>query len=126
MATRSSLGRGDRRPGRRLGLRHPHLKPHLLCRVAESSVYVGAGFRARGIGTALLRQQTAAADAGDLWTLQAAIFPENTSSIALYHSAGFRTVGVREAIAQDSRSDRLGTWRDTVLLERRRPICRSS
>ena len=43
-----------------------------------------------------------------------AIFPEKRASIALHHSAGYRTVGVRERIARHH-----GVWRDTVLLERR-------
>jgi L-amino acid N-acyltransferase YncA len=59
-----------------------------------------------------------AADESDLWTLQTAIFPENRASIALHHSAGYRTVGVRERIARHH-----GVWRDTVMLERRTPTC---
>jgi L-amino acid N-acyltransferase YncA/DNA-binding transcriptional ArsR family regulator len=82
--------------------------------VAETSVYVGDDFRGRGIGTALLHQQTAAADRNGLWTLQTSIFTENRASLAIHHAAGFRTVGVRERIAQ-----RDNTWHDTVLLERR-------
>jgi L-amino acid N-acyltransferase YncA len=83
--------------------------------VGETSVYVGEGFRGRGVGTALLHRQVTAADAGELWTLQTSIFPENRASLTLHHSAGFRTIGVRERIA---RLD--GVWRDTILLERRR------
>ncbi|PWK89531.1 L-amino acid N-acyltransferase YncA [Lentzea atacamensis] len=82
--------------------------------VAETSVYVGAGFRGRGVGKALLRRQVVAADDAGLWTLQTSIFPENRASLALHHSAGFRTLGVRERIAQHH-----GVWRDTVFLERR-------
>ncbi|MCX2946841.1 helix-turn-helix domain-containing GNAT family N-acetyltransferase [Lentzea sp. NEAU-D7] len=83
--------------------------------VAETSVYVGAGFRGRGVGKALLHQQVTAADHAGLWTLQTSIFPENRASLALHHSAGFRTLGVRERIAQHH-----GVWRDTVFLERRK------
>lgn len=82
--------------------------------VAETSVYVGDGFRGRGVGKALLRQQVSAADAAGLWTLQSAIFTENRASIALHHQSGYRTVGIRERIAQ-----RDGVWHDTVLIERR-------
>lgn len=82
--------------------------------VVENSVYVGDGMRGRGVGKSLLRTQVVAADEAGLWTLQCAIFPENRAGIALHHSAGFRTVGVRERIAQLD-----GVWRDTVLLERR-------
>lgn len=82
--------------------------------VAESAIYVADGHRGRGIGKALIRQQVLAADEAGLWTLQTAIFTENRASIALHHSAGYRTVGVRDRIAQ-----RDGTWHDTVLVERR-------
>ncbi|MGH8823399.1 MAG: helix-turn-helix domain-containing GNAT family N-acetyltransferase [Jiangellaceae bacterium] len=84
--------------------------------VGETSVYVGEGYRGRGVGTALLHRQVTAADAGGLWTLQTSIFPENRASLTLHHSAGFRTLGVRERIAQLD-----GVWRDTILLERRSP-----
>jgi L-amino acid N-acyltransferase YncA len=47
----------------------------------------------------------------------AAIFTENRAGIALHHAAGYRTVGIRERIAQ-----RDGTWYDTVLIERRSPV----
>lgn len=82
--------------------------------VAETSVYVGDGFRGRGVGKALLYTQVTRADEDDLWTLQTSIFTDNRASIALHRSAGFRIVGLRERIA---RLD--GVWRDTVLLERR-------
>jgi L-amino acid N-acyltransferase YncA len=82
--------------------------------VAETSVYVDAAERGRGVGKRLLSQQVLAADQSGLWTLQTAIFPENVASIALHHQAGFRTVGVRERIGQLR-----GVWHDTVLLERR-------
>ncbi len=82
--------------------------------VVESSIYVGERRRGRGIGKALIRQQVMAADAAGLWTLQTAIFTENRASIALHHAAGYRTVGIRERIAQLN-----GAWHDTVLIERR-------
>ena len=71
-------------------------------------------FRGRGVGKTLLHKQVTAADDAGLWTLQTSIFPENRASLALHHSAGYRTLGVRERIAQQH-----GVWRDTVLLERR-------
>jgi L-amino acid N-acyltransferase YncA/DNA-binding transcriptional ArsR family regulator len=82
--------------------------------VAENSLCVGDGYRGRGIGKALIRQQVVAADGAGLWTLQTSIFPENRASLALHHQAGFRTLGVRERIAQHH-----GVWRDTVFIERR-------
>ena len=83
--------------------------------VGETSVYVGDGHRGRGIGKALVHRQVTEADRRGLWTLQTSIFPENRASLSLHHSAGFRTLGVRDRIAKHH-----GTWRDTVLLERRR------
>ncbi|SMD25410.1 helix-turn-helix domain-containing GNAT family N-acetyltransferase [Kibdelosporangium aridum] len=82
--------------------------------VAENSIYVGEDYRGQGVGKALIRQQVRAADDAGLWTLQTSIFPENRASLALHHSAGFRTLGVRERIAQHH-----GKWRDTVFIERR-------
>jgi L-amino acid N-acyltransferase YncA/DNA-binding transcriptional ArsR family regulator len=87
--------------------------------VGETSVYVAATARGRGVGKALLHRQVTEADAdttnGGLWTLQTSVFPENRTSIALHHSAGYQTLAVRSRIAQLD-----GVWRDTVLLERRR------
>jgi phosphinothricin acetyltransferase len=82
--------------------------------VAEVSVYVGELSRGLGIGRVLLRALVAESEKAGLWTLQASIFPENESSIALHKGCGFREVGRRERIGQLN-----GIWRDTVLLERR-------
>lgn len=82
--------------------------------VAESAIYVDEAYRGRGVGKALIRQQVVEADSAGLWTLQTSIFTENRASIGLHHAAGYRTVGVRERIAQVN-----GVWHDTVLLERR-------
>jgi L-amino acid N-acyltransferase YncA/DNA-binding transcriptional ArsR family regulator len=85
--------------------------------VAETSIYVGDGFRGRRVGRALIHKQVTAADEGGLWTLQTSIFPENRASLNLHHSAGFRTLAVRERIGRHH-----GVWRDTVFLERRRAV----
>ena len=82
--------------------------------VGETSVYVAESFRGRGVGKALLHTQVTEADKAGMWTLQTSIFPENRASLALHHSAGYRTLAVRTRIAQLD-----GVWRDTVLLERR-------
>jgi len=86
--------------------------------VGESSIYVADGRRGRGVGKALIHRQVNAADEAGLWTLQTSVFPENRASIALHHSAGFRTLGIREKIGQLD-----GVWRDTVFLERRSACC---
>jgi L-amino acid N-acyltransferase YncA/DNA-binding transcriptional ArsR family regulator len=82
--------------------------------VAESTVFVGTAHRGQGVGKALIRHQVDSADAAGLWTLQTTVFTENRAGIALHHSAGYRTVGVRERIAQVD-----GVWHDIVLMERR-------
>lgn len=83
--------------------------------VAEVSVYVGAAFRGRGFGRALLSALVAESEAAGVWTLQAGVFPENVASVGLHLACGFREVGRRERIGRA----RGGRWRDTLLLERR-------
>ena len=61
----------------------------------------------------LARHRYVAVDAG-IWTIQSGIFPENTASMALHRTAGFRIVGTRERIGQHH-----GQWRDVILIERR-------
>lgn len=84
--------------------------------VAETAVHVADRFQGRGVGRALLQHLVVTADEAGLWTLQTSIFPENIASLELHYAVGFRMVGVRERIAQHR-----GVWRDTVLVERRRP-----
>jgi L-amino acid N-acyltransferase YncA len=82
--------------------------------VAEVSVYVSTSHRGQKIGTTLLERLITESETESLWTLQAGIFPENTASIRIHETAGFRLVGYREKIGQMN-----GVWRNTVLLERR-------
>ena len=82
--------------------------------VTEVSVYVAARARGQGVGKALLEKLIEESEANGVWTLQAGIFPENTPSIALHKSCGFREVGVRHRIGQWKHA-----WRDVLLLERR-------
>ncbi|MDQ3822226.1 MAG: N-acetyltransferase family protein, partial [Actinomycetota bacterium] len=84
--------------------------------VAEDSVYVAPGFEGRGIGRELLTRLIERAEADGIWTIQANVFPENGTSLALHEACGFRVVGFRERIGKLD-----GVWRDTVLLERRAP-----
>jgi L-amino acid N-acyltransferase YncA len=82
--------------------------------VTEVSVYVGKDSRGQGIGKALLETLVKESERNGIWTLQASVFPENEASIALHKACGFREVGTRERIGCMN-----GTWRDTMLLERR-------
>ena len=85
--------------------------------VAEVSVYVAGEARGRGVGRQLLDALVADSEAHGIWTLQAGIFPENTTSLSIHAGAGFREVGRRERIGQQH-----GVWRSTVLLERRSTV----
>jgi phosphinothricin acetyltransferase len=82
--------------------------------VAENSVYVAAEARGRGVGRVLVTSLVGGAEAAGIWTIQTGIFPENSASIHLHQSCGFRIVGTRERIGQLD-----GVWRDTLFLERR-------
>jgi phosphinothricin acetyltransferase len=84
--------------------------------VVEHSVYVAGTARGRGVGRALLDALIASTETAGIWTIQSAVFPENTASLSLHQRAGFRVVGIRERIARHH-----GRWRDTVLIERRSP-----
>ena len=82
--------------------------------VAEVSLYVASAEQGRGVGKVLLQSLIKQSESCVIWTLQAGIFPENVSSIALHKSCGFREVGRRQKLGQRS-----GIWRDVLLLERR-------
>lgn len=92
----------------------PVSKRPVYAGVAEVSVYVASASRGRGVGRALLEQLIRQSEENGVWTLQASIFPENVSSVALHEKCGFRRVGTRERIAQLD-----GVWRNTILMERR-------
>ncbi len=82
--------------------------------VAEVSVYIHQDFRGRGLGKLVLNALVSESEKAGIWTLQSGIFPENTASIGLHQSCGFRMVGYRERIGKKD-----GQWKDTVLMERR-------
>jgi L-amino acid N-acyltransferase YncA len=88
--------------------------------VVEHSIYVHPDAQGRGIGRALLDALIASTEAAGIWTIQSAIFPENTASAALHAAAGFRRIGVREKVARHAAQ--ANRWRDTVLIERRSPV----
>ena len=85
--------------------------------VCEVSVYIHNDQKGKGIGKQLLEKLITSSEANEIWTLQAGIFPENSTSIKIHLDLGFREVGRREKIG---RMD--GVWRDTVLLERRSKV----
>lgn len=86
--------------------------------VAEVSVYVAAAARRRGVGTMLLGGLIAESERLGIWTLQAAMFPENKASFWLHREEGFRVVGSRERMGRMVD----GRWRDVVIMERRSAV----
>jgi len=82
--------------------------------VAEVSIYVASDHRNQGVGQTLLNRLIAESERNGIWTLQAVVFVENVATLALHRGCGFRDVGRRERIGKLN-----GTWRDTILLERR-------
>jgi len=83
--------------------------------VAEVSIYIGQEHRGHGAGKALLGELIRMSEECGFWTLQSGIMQNNTASIRLHESCGFRVVGYRERIGRD----RFGAWRNTVLMEKR-------
>jgi len=85
--------------------------------VAEVSIYITSDYRNLGIGTLLLSTLITASEKEGFWTLQASIFSNNKSSIALHKSLGFREIGYREKIGKLN-----DIWYDNTILERRSEI----
>lgn len=82
--------------------------------VAEVSIYIDSGFRAKGIGSQLMVKLIESSEEHGIWTLNSSVFPENMVTLKLHEKFGFRIIGIKEKVA---RLD--GRWRNTVLLERR-------
>ena len=82
--------------------------------VVEHSVYVDRRARGQGVGVALMQELVRSTEAAGIWTIQSAIFPDNTASARLHAHVGFRVVGRRERIGRLN-----GVWRDVLFLERR-------
>ena len=81
--------------------------------IAEFSVYVERSARGTGAGRAVLLSLIEAARAAGYWKLLSRVFPENTASLKLLRSCGFREVGRYEKHGQLD-----GVWRDVVIVER--------
>jgi len=83
--------------------------------VAEVSIYIHPAARGCGVGQHLLKAVIEQSESDGFWSLQASIFPENTASLHLFTSLGFRKIGRKERIAQ-----RDGIWKDNMCLEKRK------
>ena len=82
--------------------------------VAEVSVYIASDFRGQGIGVLLLNKAIESSEENRIWTLNAAMFPQNIGSARLHEKVGFRRIGSREKIGKLH-----GEWYDNLLFEKR-------
>lgn len=85
--------------------------------INEESIYIATEHFGKGIGKILMNALIEQSEEHGVWTLYASIFPENTASIKLHLSCGFREIGYMEKAGCMN-----GIWRDTVLFERRSKI----
>jgi len=85
--------------------------------VAEVSIYIAKNYANYGIGNSLLSELVSTSENEGIWTLQAGIFPENESSIAIHSKNGFKKLGIRKNLGKMN-----GEWRDILFMERRSKI----
>ena len=85
--------------------------------ICEESIYLRSQHSGKGAGKILMNALIEESEKNGVWTLYASIFPENTASIKLHLSCGFREIGFMEKAGCMN-----GTWRDTVLFERRSKV----
>jgi L-amino acid N-acyltransferase YncA len=85
--------------------------------VAEVTIYVHKNHHGKGIGKQLLKELIASSEQNGIWSLLSVIHEENKASIHLHEQCGFRVIGYRERIAQLH-----GTWRTTIMMERRSKV----
>ena len=81
--------------------------------IRDFSIYVHREAKRRGIARKLLVALFDAARKAGCWKITSRIFPENTASLELCRSLGFRVVGTH---VRHARLD--GKWRDVVTVER--------
>jgi len=85
--------------------------------VAEVSIYIAKNYANYGIGNSLLSELVSTSENEGIWTLQAGIFAENESSIAIHSKNGFKKLGIRKNLGKMN-----GEWRDILFMERRSKI----
>ena len=78
----------------------------------ETSVYLAADARGRGIGRALYDDLLARLRADDVHAVVALVALPNDASLALHHACGFEEVGVMREVGR-----KLGRWVDTAWLQ---------
>lgn len=83
----------------------------------EHSVYVHKGARGSGIGKLLMQAVIEHASGNDVHVLIGAIEAENTASIRLHESLGFRAVGRFSEVGT-----KFGRWLDLTCMELKLPV----
>jgi L-amino acid N-acyltransferase YncA len=81
--------------------------------IGECSVYVAAGERGRGVGTALTEALATESAGNGFHKLTAKLFTDNRASIRLFARCGFEPVGTHRRHGQID-----GEWRDVLVMER--------
>ena len=81
--------------------------------IAEFSVYVERHHRGLGAGRLAMTALIEALKEAGFWKVLSRVFPENTASLRLLESLGFREVGTYEKHGQLD-----GVWKDVVIVER--------
>lgn len=84
--------------------------------IAEFSVYVAREARGRGAGRLAMDALIEAAERAGFHKFVSRVFVENTPSLKLLQTLGFREVGIYEKHAKLD-----GVWRDVVIVERLLP-----
>jgi L-amino acid N-acyltransferase YncA len=90
----------------------PYNSRHGYRMTVEDSVYLDAGWRGRGLGTALLRELVQAATACGHHTIIAAISAEQAPSVALHQKQGFVMAGRLTQVGH-----KFGGWLDVVYMQ---------
>jgi L-amino acid N-acyltransferase YncA len=80
--------------------------------IAECSVYVDRAWRRRGAGRIALAALHNAARSAGFHKLVSRVFPENSASLEMLDSLGWRQVGIYRRHGQLD-----GVWRDVVVVE---------
>lgn len=81
--------------------------------IAEFSVYVAREARGLGAGRVAMEALLRESERAGFWKLVSRVFTENTASLRLLRSVGFREVGTYEKHAKLD-----GVWRDVIIVER--------
>lgn len=86
--------------------------------VVEDSIYVAEMAAGKGVAGRLIDHLLQQAAEQGYWAMHSHIFPENTASIKLHESRGFRPVGILHSMSKMEYGPKAGQWRNNMLLEK--------